>query len=94
MSSISPLSIFLSKAQEDEAISPVHISLFISILQCWKNAEKINPIPVTRRNLMRISKIRSISTYHKCIKDLSRSGYITYTPSFNPSGSLIFLNKQ
>ncbi|WP_157274804.1 hypothetical protein [Pedobacter sp. Leaf194] len=88
-----PLTIFLCKAAEDQVISPTHISLFTSIVQCWASGGRMNPVVVTRKKLMRISKIRSTSTYHKCITDLSRSGYITYLPSFNPSGSLILLNK-
>lgn len=93
MKMATPLSIFLCKAQEDEVISPVHISLFTTIVQCWASGGRMNPIVITRKKLMTMSKIQSTSTYHKCIKDLCRSGYITYQPSFNPSGSLIFLNK-
>jgi hypothetical protein len=33
---------------------------------------------------MRISKISSKATYHKCIKELIEKGYIIYNPSFNP----------
>jgi len=33
---------------------------------------------------MRISKIRSKATYHKCLKNLHSSGYIDYQPSYNP----------
>ena len=41
---------------------------------------------------MRISKIASIATYHKCMKELNSKGYIRYDPSFNPyRGSLVTL---
>jgi hypothetical protein len=41
---------------------------------------------------MRISKISSKATYHKCIKDLNDKGYIKYEPSNNPfKGSLATL---
>ena len=33
---------------------------------------------------MRISKIGSKATYHKCIKNLHTLGYIKYAPSYNP----------
>ena len=33
---------------------------------------------------MRISKISSKATYHKCLRNLHDSGYINYQPSYNP----------
>jgi two-component SAPR family response regulator len=33
---------------------------------------------------MRISKISSTATFHKCIKELSTKGYVIYSPSYNP----------
>lgn len=41
---------------------------------------------------MRVSKICSNATYHKCIKELNDYGYLEYIPSFNPyKGSLVNL---
>ncbi len=41
---------------------------------------------------MRVSKICSNATYHKCIKELNEYGYLEYFPSFNPyKGSLVNL---
>ncbi len=41
---------------------------------------------------MRISKISSKATYHKCLKNLHALGYINYEPSYNPfKGSQVFL---
>ena len=37
-----------------------------------------------RRTLMAFSKIASIATYHKCIRELDAFGYIRYQPSFDP----------
>ena len=88
-----PLTVFLRKADGDQMILATHVSLFTSIVQCWASRGRMNPVVVSRSKLMRMSKIKSTSTYHKCIKDLSRSNYINYMPSFCPSGSLIFLNK-
>ena len=43
--------------------------------------------------MMRGSKIASTATYHKCIKDLQRLGYLEYKPSFNPYvGTSITIN--
>jgi hypothetical protein len=41
---------------------------------------------------MRISKISSKATYHKCLKNLHALGYIKYEPSYNPyKGSMVSL---
>ncbi|MDP2159841.1 MAG: hypothetical protein Q8K02_05120, partial [Flavobacterium sp.] len=41
---------------------------------------------------MRISKISSKATYHKCLKNLHSLGYINYEPSYNPfKGSHVVL---
>jgi len=41
---------------------------------------------------MRISKISSKATYHKCLKNLHSLGYINYEPSYNPfKGSHVIL---
>jgi hypothetical protein len=33
---------------------------------------------------MRFSRIRSVVTYHKCMRELVAYGYIVYQPSFDP----------
>ena len=41
---------------------------------------------------MRINKISSKATYHKCLKNLHSLGYINYEPSYNPfRGSHVYL---
>lgn len=41
---------------------------------------------------MRISKICSKATYHKCMRELNDKGYLKYEPSFNPyKGSMVIL---
>jgi len=64
----------------------------MAVFQFW-NAERFrNPVPISRQELMRISKISAKATYHKCIKDLHNFGYIQYLPSYNPfKGSLVYL---
>ena len=42
---------------------------------------------------MRFSRIKSVSTYHKNIKELKESGFIKYKPSWHPKlGSEVMLN--
>lgn len=41
---------------------------------------------------MKLCKIGSFHTYHKCLNDLHSLGYINYVPSHNPlKGSLVYL---
>lgn len=84
-----PMTQFFRKAVDDRRIIISHISLFAAICQCWKNCGCIHPVPVKRRELMRLSKISSFATYHKCIKELHEIGYIRYEPFYRTSGSLI-----
>jgi hypothetical protein len=40
---------------------------------------------------MAFSKVASIATYHKCIKELDEYGYIRYQPSYHPKlGSQVY----
>ncbi|WP_310559180.1 transcriptional regulator [Flavobacterium sp.] len=84
MNYIKHLTGFFEKVTYDFDFNPTHISLYIAMFQAWNLNRFINPISITRDELMRISKISSKATYHKCIKELTEKGYIIYKPSFNP----------
>src|SRR4051794_16419774 len=86
---------FFSAIQNDARISPVHISLFMAIMQHWNDNDCKNPIRVFSRDLMRLAKISGVATYHRSIRELHEYGYIKYKPSFNHlSGSLIFIKSH
>jgi hypothetical protein len=43
--------------------------------------------------MMKASKIASKATYHKCIKELQRLGFIDYLPSYNPyAGTTVIIH--
>jgi SOS-response transcriptional repressor LexA len=64
----------------------------MSLFQFWNYNRFKNPISISRDEVMRISKISSKATYHKCLKALHTQGYIKYEPSYNPfKGSHVFL---
>ena len=56
----------------------------MSLFQFWNCNRFKNPISISRDEIMRISKISSKATYHKCLKALHSQGYIKYEPSYNP----------
>lgn len=92
MNYIKHLTGFFDRIIQDSELNPTHISLYIALFQFWNLKRFANPISITREEIMRISKISSKATYHKCLRDLNRKKYIKYEPSYNPyKGSLIFL---
>jgi hypothetical protein len=92
MKSIPELIEFFLAIREDSRISPVHISLFMAIMQHWNDNDCKNPIRVFSHELMRLAKISGVATYHKAIRELDEYGYIEYKPSYNHhKGSFIHI---
>lgn len=89
---IKHLTEFFDRIIKDESINPTHISLYITLFQFWNINRYQNPISITRDEVMRISKICSKATYHKCMRELNEKGFLKYEPSFNPyKGSSVHL---
>lgn len=92
MNYIRHLTGFYDRIQSDNRLNPTHISLYLALFQFWNLNHFQNPISISRNEMMRLSKISALGTYHKCIKQLQEFGYIEYLPSFNPyKGSLVNL---
>ena len=92
MNYIKHLTGFFEKVAVDKALNPTHVSLYMSLFQFWNCNRFKNPISISRDELMRISKISSKATYHKCLKNLHSLGYVNYEPSYNPfKGSHVYL---
>lgn len=92
MNYIKHLTGFFEKVALDRTLNPTHISLYIALFQFWNCNRFKNPISISRDEVMRISKISSKATYHKCLKNLHNLGYINYQPSYNPfRGSHVIL---
>jgi len=92
MNYIKHLSGFFDKVSKDDQLNPTHISLYVSLFQFWNACRFHNPISISRNEVMKVSKIGSKATYHKCIRELNDRGYLHYQPSYNPfKGSLVYL---
>lgn len=92
MNYIKHLTGFFEKVASDKTLNPTHVSLYIALFQFWNCNRFKNPISINRDEVMRISKISSKATYHKCLKNLHSLGYINYEPSYNPfKGSHVIL---
>ena len=92
MNYIKHLTGFFEKVAQDKTLNPTHVSLYIALFQFWNCNLFKNPFSISRDEVMRISKISSKATYHKCMKNLNELGYIDYQPSYNPfRGSIVAL---
>jgi hypothetical protein len=86
------LSKFMNKVVSDERLKPIHIALYFALCHTWITSKFQQSYSVSRRQLMRLSRIQSKSTYHKAISDLVDMRYIRYHPSYHPKeGSKVTL---
>ncbi len=84
MNYIKHLTGFFNKINNDNAINPTHISLYLALFQCWNVNRFKNPTGISREEIMKASKINSKATYHKCMKELEALGFMEYIPTYNP----------
>ena len=81
----------LRRMSIDERLNATHVSLFTGLFVHWQRNGYASPFAITRKEMMVFSKIASIATYHKCIKELDAYGYIRYQPSYHPKlGSQVY----
>ncbi len=84
------LSSFLERADSDDRLLPSHVSLFTALYYLFRKTGLGNTVKISRKKLMPLAKIHSISTYHRCMSDLIAFNYIIYQPSYDHySGSLV-----
>lgn len=69
---------------EDQQLNPTHISMYFALFYYWNRNHFPEIFYVQREEIMRLSKIGSTSTYHKCLIDLHNWKYVEYLPSRNP----------
>lgn len=85
---------FFAAIADDPRINTTHVSLYMALLQYWKEHRFACPIHVFSREIKQTAKIQSSATYHKSIKDLNDFGYIKYQPSYKRNqGSKVYLLK-
>ena len=84
MNYIKHLTGFFNKINNETAINPTHISLYLALFQCWNVNRFKNPTGISREEIMKASKINSKATYHKCMKELEALGFMEYMPTYNP----------
>ncbi len=81
----------LRHISKDERLNATHVSLFSGLFVHWQRSGFASPFAITRKALMAYSKIASVATYHKCMRELDTYGYISYQPSYHPKlGSQVY----
>ena len=81
---------FFERVIEDDRLNASHISMYVSLFQLWSLNQFQNPFRICREEVMKLGKIKSIATYHKCIRELYEAGFIIYLPSYDSyKGNLI-----
>lgn len=89
-----PLVDFFEAISEDARIRPVHISLYMALLEKEARTGPVRPLVVTREELMQRAKISARATYYRGMRELDCYGYIRYQPSYDPSGAcIVYLRK-
>jgi hypothetical protein len=83
---------WMDQMATDDRLTPHHVSLYVSLFSLWNLHHFRNPISIARQEVMQISKIGSVNTYLRCLKQLHQWGYLKYEPSYNPlRGSKVYL---
>ena len=86
---------YFEKIAKDERIDLEHLNLFVSIYYWWAQNKFQNPVAITSKIIMNMSRLKTITAYHKCIRDLHDYGYIKYVPSFHPDlGNMVYVIEQ
>jgi hypothetical protein len=94
MNYIAHLTAVMERIAQDDRLNPSHVSLYLALFQFWNMNRFKNTISIHREDTMRLSKIGSKNTYHKCISELSEWGFFLYCPSHNPmKGSTVKMYK-
>ena len=83
---------FFRAIQHDPRISVTHIGIYAALTEHWRQHRRRNPVLAFSHEIMKLAKITATRTYHKCIGDLHRYGYLRYEPSYNRNrGSRFYL---
>src|SRR5665648_799066 len=64
-------------------MTPYHISLYLALFQQWNLERFADHFAISRSEMMQVSRIGSVNTYARCMKELEQWGYIRYAPSSN-----------
>ncbi|MDX2361583.1 MAG: transcriptional regulator [Crocinitomicaceae bacterium] len=65
----------------DHRLTPWHLSLYYALFHSWNASKFSDTFSINRSEMMSLSKIGSVNTYSKCLRQLHDWKYIKYSPS-------------
>lgn len=83
MNYIRHLNGFFMRMSGDQRMTSLHISLYMALFQVWNLNRFQNSFTIVRDEMMQLSRIGSVNTYARCVKQLQEWGYIRYVPASN-----------
>ncbi|MEB2785018.1 hypothetical protein [Algoriphagus persicinus] len=75
---------YVERIVKERNLQPTRVAVFLALLKLWKEQKRCNPFQISRRKIMKLSGVKSIVTYHKCISELTDRGLVEYQPSYHP----------
>ena len=57
--------------------------IYLALLALWQNQDCTDQFKISRKEVMKLSKIAAISTYHRCMKEMIGYGYFKYEPEYD-----------
>lgn len=84
MNNVEQLNKFLQRVTSDANLTTTHVGVCTALAVAWINSGFVNPFNISRSKLMTAARIKSKTTYHKVISDLTFLNYFKYIPSYHP----------
>ena len=84
MNYISHLNTILEKFSNDDKLNATHISLYMALFHHWNLYRFPKEFYINKQEIMKLSKIGSNPTYHRCMKEMTAWKYFKYMSSHNP----------
>ncbi|MCH7406305.1 hypothetical protein [Belliella aquatica] len=68
----------------DNTFQTSHISIGLALIHEFLLNGGSEFFRISRRKIMKHSQVKSLGTYHRCMKELVKKNLITYNPSYHP----------
>jgi hypothetical protein len=76
---VKALAAWLTPLQSNGRIGPVHICVYLALIQ--SSAGHPGWFPIDRAHIMQLAKIKGETTYYRVLRDLHKAGLVEYWPS-------------
>jgi hypothetical protein len=74
---------FFDTVSADPKIGANHIVVYLALVNEWQKRDCPPAIYVATYEMLQVTRIRSVDTYLKHIRELAAFGYIKYQPALN-----------